>query len=281
MSNKRSQVGQKIAGVIGAVLLVFALVACGGTKDTIKIGLNGASSKPWEHIKKEAAKENINLELVFFADYIQPNRSLAAGELDVNAFQSISFLNVFNKENKNALTPLGTTFLSPMGIYSQKVKTLDEIPNGGKVTLPNDPSNQGRALQLLAYAKVITLKPGAGETAAPEDIISNPKNLEIIPMAANALPPTLGDSAIAVINNNIAIDAGYFLKDAIFHEDDLAKAYLNVIVVKTADKDNPKYKRLVELYQTEEVKQIVLADTKNNTIPTFVPIEDVWKPLTN
>lgn len=275
MKNLRTH-GKKLVGVIASLLLVVSLVACGNSNDkVVKIGLNGTSSLQWEHVKEEAAKEGIKLELVYFADYVQPNRALVDGELDLNAFQTVSFLNAFNKENKDAIRPIGTTYLAPMGIFSTKITSLTDVKEGGKVTIPNDISNQGRALKLLETAKLIKLKAGAGDYATPDDVVENPKKLEIIPMAANQLPPTLGDAEIAVINNGVAVDAGYPLEKALFHEDDLAISYLNVIASRTADKDNETYKRIVELFQTDEVKEIIIADTKGNTVPTFVSLDKI------
>ncbi|MGL5042688.1 MAG: MetQ/NlpA family ABC transporter substrate-binding protein [Culicoidibacterales bacterium] len=266
-----------ITRIILALLLVI-LAACGGKTaqaKTIKVGLNGGNSAQWEYVKSEAAKEGINLELVYFTDYIQPNRALVDGELQLNAFQTVAFLKAFNKETNDAIIPIGTTVLAPMGIYSAKHKTLETLSDGGKVTVPNDPTNQGRALKVLDAAGVIKLKAGTGEIASVNDIAENKKNLEIIPMAANQLPPTLGDAQIAVINNGVAVDAGFTLKDAIFVESDLASAYINVIAAKTTQKDDAAYKRIVEIFQTDAVKDIIIRDTNGNSVPTFVPLTKI------
>lgn len=192
--------------LITLLVLVFFITGCGaGSGKKYKVGINGSTSRQWEHIKKEAAKKGINLEIVYFSDYVQPNRALVDKEVDINAFQTLSFLNTFNETNKQDITPIGTTILAPMGIYSKKLKSLDELPEKAKVTIPNDPSNQGRALKLLEKAGLIKLKDSNGKIISNNDIAENPKQLEIIPLAANQLPQTLNDTEISVINNGVAV----------------------------------------------------------------------------
>ena len=151
--------------VILSLITIFILgvltTSCGSdSSKKIKVGITGSNSKEWEYVKQEAAKKGIKLEIVYFSDYVQPNRALIDKELDINAFQTVSFLNTFNENNKQNIVPIATTVLAPMGIYSKNLKSIDELPDKAKVTIPNDPSNQGRALKLLEKAGLIKLKEG-------------------------------------------------------------------------------------------------------------------------
>lgn len=262
------------------LIIVFILgilvTSCGSNSNKkIKVGVNGSNSKQWEYVKKEAEKKGIKLEIVYFSDYVQPNRALVDKELDINAFQTVSFLNTFNETNKQDIVPIGTTILAPMGIYSKKFKSLDEIPEKSKITIPNDPSNQGRALKLLEKAGLIKLKEGDNKLLTNNDIIENSKQLEIVPLAANQLPQTLNDVAVSIINNGVAVDAGLSLSQAIFIEDKLAKDYINVIVSRQDNKNNEQLLEIVKLFQTDEVKKIIEDETKGNTIPTFIPLSEI------
>ncbi len=262
--------------LITLLILVFFITGCGsGSGKKYKVGVNGSNSKQWEYIKEEAAKKGINLEIVYFSDYVQPNRALVDKDVDINAFQTLSFLNTFNETNKQDIVPIGTTILAPMGIYSKKLKSLDELPEKAKVTIPNDPSNQGRALKLLEKAGLIKLKDSGGKIISNNDITENPKQLEIIPMAANQLPQTLNDTEISVINNGVAVDAGFSLSQAIFKEDKLAKDYINVIAARQDNKNDENLLEIVKLYQTETVKKIIEDDTKGNSVPTFIPLSEI------
>lgn len=270
---KKQRIQLSLLSVI--LLIVVLLTGCGSTSKKVVIGLNGIESRAWEHVKEAAKKEGIEVELKFFADYVQPNRALVEGDLQLNAFQTVSFLEAFNQENGNSIVPIGTTQIAPMGIYSNKIKQLSEVTAKAKVTIPNDVSNQGRALKLLEEAKLIELKKEATQYATLDDIIANPLQLDITPIAAPQLPPTLDDVQFAVINNGIAVSAGFMLSDALFKEPSTATPYINVIAAKTADKDNATYQKIVELYQTEAVKQIILDEFKGNMIPTFVPLSQI------
>jgi D-methionine transport system substrate-binding protein len=258
------------------VILAFFITGCGSDSGKkIKVGINGSNSEQWEHIKKEAEKKGIKLEIVYFSDYVQPNRALVDKDVDINAFQTVSFLNTFNETNKQNIVPIATTVLAPMGIYSKKIKSLDELPEKAKITIPNDPSNQGRALKLLEKAGLIKLKDNGSKIISNNDIAENPKQLEIIPMAANQLPQTLNDAEVAVINNGVAVDAGLSLSQAIYKEDKLAKDYINVIAARQDNKDDERLQEIVKLYQSEDVKKIIEAQTKGNSIPTFIPLSEI------
>lgn len=265
--------------VILSLITIFILgvltTSCSSDSNKkIKVGITGSNSKEWEYVKQEAAKKGIKLEIVYFSDYVQPNRALIDKELDINAFQTVSFLNTFNENNKQNIVPIATTVLAPMGIYSKNLKSIEELPDKAKVTIPNDPSNQGRALKLLEKAGLIKLKEG-NKILTNNDIIENKKQLEIIPLAANQLPQTLNDVSISVINNGVAVDAGFALSQSIFKEDHLAKDYINVIVARQDNKDNPALLEIVKLFQTDGVKKVIESETKGNSIPTFVSLSEI------
>ncbi len=273
---KNKNLKSLLISLISILILGVLVTSCGSNSNKkIKVGITGSNSKEWEHVKQEAAKKGINLEIVYFSDYVQPNRALIDKELDINAFQTVSFLNTFNENNKQNITPIATTVLAPMGIYSKKIKSLEELPDKAKVTIPNDPSNQGRALKLLEKAGLIKLKEDNKKIVTNNDIIENKKQLEIIPLAANQLPQTLNDVSISVINNGVAVDAGFSLSQSIFKEDKLAKDYINVIVARPDNKDNPALLEIVKLFQTDETKKIIESETKGNSIPTFVPLSEI------
>lgn len=261
------------------------LVGCGSTKTeekktdkvTVKIGVTGDNTEepnsPWSYVKKELAKENIKIEFVAFGDYNKPNLALQDGEIDLNAFQHIAFLDTFKKDHKVDIVDIGNTNLAPMGIYSKKIKTPLDIKQKGKVLIPNDKSNGGRALLLLQAAGLLKLKDNVGYYPTVKDIVENKKNVEIVEIAATQIPRSLDDVELAIINNGVAVTAKLDpLKYPIFLEDATspnAKPYINVIAARTKDKDNKVYKRIVEVYNTDKVKEITKEYYKGSVIPAW------------
>lgn len=272
-----------VIGLLSTVLITGVFAGCSSKgkstsaskagKQVIKLGVTGDEHKFWDEIKKKLEKENIDLQLVSFSDYIRPNMALAEGEIDANAFQTIVYFNNFIKERKLELTSLGYTVLAPMGVYSKKIKDIKDLKEGGKVSIPNDATNLGRALILLQDAGLIKLKDGSGVTPTLKDIVENKKNLKISELVATQIPRSIEDVDIAVINNGVAVDAGYSpLKDSIYLEDtkkDSVKNYFNIIAVRTKDKDSEKLKKLIQAYQTEETKKIIQEIYKGATLPAF------------
>lgn len=280
----------KKKNILLVLLSVFLLTACGNTnksenktqnsektaqtqeKQTVKIGLTGSESKAWEYVKEQAAKENIDIELVFFDSYPLPNAALNSGEIDLNAFQHHAYLNKEVEELGYKITPIAETSLAPMGLYSKKIKSLDELKDNDKIVIPDDVTNGGRALKLLEAQGLIEVDPSAGLTPSIKDIVNNKRNFEIVELAATNIPASLEEAPLAVINSGVATDAGFIpSKDAIVLEE--AKTgdnpYINVIVARTEEKDNPIYKKIVQLYQTDEVKKIVEEDSKGSSIPVW------------
>lgn len=270
-----------IALILGVILSAVTLVGCGQSKSSsnnsekqvIKLGVTGDDHKVWDNIKERLAKENIDLKIVSFSDYIRPNQALNDGEIDANAFQTVAYFETFKKDHNLDLTSIGYTVLAPMGIYSKNIKNLSELQTGSKIAIPNDASNGGRALLLLQEAGLIKLKDGSGILPTVKDIVENPKKLEIISLVATQIPRSIQDVTVACINNGVAVDAGYSpLKDSIYIEDikkESVKSYFNIIAVRTEDKDSKLLKRLVEVYQTEETKKVIQETTKGSSIPVF------------
>lgn len=248
----------------------------GKESKTIKLGISGTDTRIWDFVAKKAEKEGIEVELVKFSDYVAPNTALAEGELDVNAFQTVAYFDVFIKEHNLDLVPIATTVLAPMGIYSEKYKDVKDIPDGAKIAVPNDASNQGRALLLLQEAGLIELPEDFDPNGDLTQVKDNPKNIEFVPVVPAQTPRVLPDVAASVINNGVAGDAGLStLDDAIFHESETATPYINIIAVKEKNKDNKTLKRLAELYQEEDTAKFIEDEYKGNLIPTFVPLSNI------
>lgn len=245
----------------GALTTVSAQGEFEGEK--VKVGLvSGSAEDVWQTVVDKAAADGIEIELVLLNDYVQPNISLNDGSLDLNAFQHIAFLNNWNTENNADLQGIGFTFVSPMGAYSEKIKSLDELKEGDIVAIPNDPTNGGRALLGLEIAGIIEVDDKAGALPTPEDITDNPLNLKFEETEAAQLPALLPDVAAAFINNNFATDAGLSLeKDAIFidadHPEQLNEAYRNVIAARPEDTENPLYLQIAEYYNSPEVAKAI------------------------
>ncbi len=275
---------KKLLVLLGLVVGITSLAGCSKAKTTaasensnkkqvIKLGVTGDDHRVWDNIKTRLAKENIELQIVTFSDYVRPNQALADGEIDANSFQTVAYFEQFKKDRKLDLTSIGNTVLAPMGIYSSNIKDLKELKNKDKIAIPNDATNGGRALLLLQDAGLIKLKEGSGITPTVKDVVDNPKSLEIIPLVATQIPRSIKDVAAAAINNGVATEAGYSpLKDSIYIEDtkkEGAKNYFNIIAVRTKDKDSKLLKRLVEIYQTDETKKLIDETTKGSSIPVF------------
>ena len=233
-----------------------------GEKVVLKIG---ACPTPHGEIltslKESLAAEGIDLQVVEFTDYVQPNLALDDGSLDANYFQHLPYLDDFNEKNGTKLVSVGTVHYEPMGIYPGKTKDLATLPDGAKVSVPNDPTNEARALLLLEANGLIKVNPDAGLAATKLDIIENPKKLEIIEIEAAQLARAIGDVDIAVINGNYAIQAGMDVsKDALSKEEKdslAAETYANIVAVREGDEQRPEIVKLVEALQSQEVKDYI------------------------
>lgn len=246
-----------------------------GTESTkVKVGVVGTNEEDiWKFVKEKVAAENIDLEIVVFTDYNLPNDALANGDVDLNAFQHYIFLDSYNAERKSELTPIGETFISPLGLYSQKIKDVSEIKEQDTIAIPNDPTNGGRALLLLQSAGLITVDPSKGDTPTVNDITENKLNLVISELDASQTARALPDVAAAVINGGIAVDAGLTpASDAIFLEqlNATSKPYINIIVARPEDKDNETYKKIVEAFRQDDTAEVITKVSNGANIP-------VWK----
>lgn len=265
---KRRQLLQFIAG-LGIVASLAATPAMAQDK-TYKIGVTaGPHAQIMEFVKGLAAKDGLKIDVIEFSDYVQPNAALAAGDLDANSFQHQPYLDAQIQDRGYKLANVGYTITFPMGIYSKKVKALDELPNGARVGVPNDPTNGGRALLVLQSQGLLKLKADAGLKATPLDIVENPKKLDIIELDAAQLPRSLSDLDAAAVNGNYAASAGLNpVTDAIAIED--AKGpYANVIAVRSEDKDQAWVAKLLKAYHSPETKEFVTSTFKNSVITAW------------
>jgi D-methionine transport system substrate-binding protein len=262
---------QKMVFIVLTLVLTFTLAACSsksganetagagdGEEATLKVGISaGVEEEIWAQVKEVAAKDNLAIELVVFNDYVQPNKVLAEGELDANAFQHEPYLDQFKKDNNLDLVKIANTLNFPIGFYSKKIKEVSEIKEGDVIGLPNDPTNGARALILFENAGLIKLKEGVGIKATVRDIAENKLNLKFEELDAAFIPKALGDLTAAVINTNYAVEAGFVpTKDAIFIEPK-DSPWVNIIAVRTEDKDKPVFQRLIKAYHSDQVKKFV------------------------
>lgn len=258
---------KKIIGLLIAAVIV--LTACGGNNDKkVTIGVASDDTKAWEKVKDLAKKDGIDLEIKHFSDYNVPNKALSDGDIDMNAFQHFAFLDQYKKAHKDAkIQALSTTVLAPLGIYSDKIKNIKDVKKGAQVAIPNDVSNQARALKLLESAGLIKLKKNFGLNGTTKDIESNPKDLKIKAVDAQQTARALSDVDISVINNGVATKSGKDAKkDPIYLEkasSDAVKPYINVVAVNSKDMDNKTYKKIVDLYHSKEAQKALKEDTKD------------------
>lgn len=247
--------------------------ATGG--QTIKVGVVGENNEVWEDVARRYEEGTGNkIEIVAFSEYNEPNEALNSGDIDLNAFQHKKFLANYNETNGTDLVEIADTYLAPLGIYSSKTDTLDDLEEGDTVAIPDDSSNGARALFLLQAAGFIKVEGKAGDPITVADIVENPKNIEIVELAASQTARSLDDVKYSVINSGMAVDAGFIpTEDAIFLEDANnpdSKIYINVIAARKDDADNELYKDLIEnYYYTDETKAVSDKATKGSSIPVW------------
>ena len=260
-------------------LTTLALVGCGGSADNAgakseKVVKVGASPVPHaeilEIVKPELAKEDIKLEIVEFNDYVQPNLATNDKEIDANFFQHEPYLKNFVTEHPELkLANVLGVHVEPMGIYSHKIKNINEVKDGAQVSIPSDPTNGGRALLLLEHAGLLKLKDGVGAAATVQDVVDNPKKLQFKEIEAPQLPRTLDDVDISVINTNWAMQADLVpTRDALFMEDKTSP-YVNILVVRQGDESRPEIQALMKALHSEAVKKFINEKYKGAIIPAF------------
>ena len=266
---------KKIIAIVLALTLALSLAACGAKADekTIKVGATPAPHAAILEVAKEIlAKEGYTLEIVEFDDYVLPNTALSEGELDANYFQHITYMNNFNEEYGIKMVSAAGIHYEPFGIYAGKCASLAELPDGAKIGVPNDATNEARALLLLEQEGLIKLEEGVGLSATKDSIIENPHGYEIVETKAELLTATLADVDIAVINGNYAIDAGLKVSQALAVEaadGAAAEAYVNVIAVMEGHENDAKIQALVKALKSDAVKAFMEQTYEGAVVPLF------------
>ena len=274
---------KKILSLLLATALF--LVACGNKNETkgaagSQGGAAGKTKKlivgatPIPHaelldlVKEDLKKEGIDLEVVKFNDYVQPNKALADKSIDANFFQHVPYMDDFGKKNNIGLSAVGNIHLEPMALYSKKVKSINDLKNGDTLIIPNDPTNGGRALILLDKAGIIKLKDNTKLDSTPADIVQNPKNIKIETLSNEQIAPRLSEVAGAIINSNFAIDAGVTKNEIILIEGK-DSPYVNIVTVLKGNENDERVKKLVKALQSEKIKKYIEEKYEGRVIPAF------------
>ena len=287
-----------IAKSLIALSAAFVLGACGNNASssasssnaqssgselkTVKIASVGSDADIWRYIaeSEQAKKAGLKIEVQEINGGVPLNESVADGTVDANAFQSIGYLQGFNEANSNKLVPVGTTYIEPMGLYSKKVKSLNDLPNGAKVAIPDNPYNTTRALRLLESAGLIKLPSDFKDgTGTPSDIVENKKNLEFLLIDDTTSVRVLDDTDLIAIGNTIALEGGLnVLKDSLFYEkaDASTITSINVIAVKVENADKEEYKKLVDLYHDPEIQKYISEQFAGTKVEVKKPVSEVW-----
>ena len=272
-----------VSNLIAAAAILVSLSGCGGEaaeqakKDSlkeIKIGLVGEHNAEWYKVAENLQKDNIQLTIVRFSDYTLPNRALNDGEIDLNAFQHKAYLKADSEANGFKLSPIGDTIICPLGAYSQKIRSLNDIKEGDTIAIPNDPTNGGRALKLLESAGLITLDKSKGYLPTVNDIKENRKTVKIYEVDAGNTPSLLPDVAVSVINSNYAVDNKLNpATDAIYQDTtghiDENNPYVNIIAARTSDVNREDLKKVVRAFQTQEIAELILKEYHGVNLPVF------------
>ena len=266
---------KKIVAIVLALTLALSLAACGSSADnkTIKVGTApGPHAEIMEAVADLVAAEGYTLEVVEFSDYVLPNTALDEGEIDANYFQHITYMNGFNEEHGLKMVSAAGIHYEPLGLYAGKTASIDALAEGAQIAVPNDATNEARALLLLEQEGLIKLKDGAGINATKDDIVENPLNLEIYEANAELLTSVLQDVDMAVINGNYAIDAGLKIADALAAEAEdgiAAEAYVNVVTVMEGKENDAKIQALVKALTSAEAKAFMEETYAGAVVPLF------------
>ncbi len=268
--------------VLATAAVTGALAGCGGSSEkaapaakapdqaiTLKVGATPVPhGEILEAIKDSLARDGVVLDIVEFNDYVQPNMALNDNELDANYFQTVPYLEEFCKDRGLDLVSAGGIHLEPMTVFSAKYKSIADLPDGAHIGIPNDPSNGGRALLVLQSAGLIKLRDGSNITATPQDIVENPKNIQISELEAPQLPRSLEDTDASVININFALQAKLDTSLAIFTESK-DSPYVNVLAVRKGDETRPEIQKLVSALQSQQVKDFLEEKYKGAVVAAF------------
>ncbi|HKP08639.1 MAG TPA: MetQ/NlpA family ABC transporter substrate-binding protein [Microbacterium sp.] len=260
--------------------------AAGGSdeNEVVRIGVVDSGDPYWETYTEAAADEGIEVELVNFSEYTQPNPALSAGELDLNQFQHIIYLATYNVQSDDDLQPIGATAIYPLGLYSSQYESADDIPEGSTVAVPNDESNQARGLLVLQSAGLIELKDGGSVFSTVADVLPESK-VKVEALDAAFTATSLPDVAAAIVNNDFLADADLTAEDAIATDDPTdptAFPYINIFAAKAEDADNPTYLKLVEIYQnTQDVLDGVVEASGGTAVLVKTPVDELVASLTD
>ncbi|MDD2189803.1 MAG: MetQ/NlpA family ABC transporter substrate-binding protein [Eubacteriales bacterium] len=273
---------KKLALILILAVAVFAFAACGGNGDTeqgdtdavvLKIG---ASTVPHaeilEFVKPMLAEEGIDLQIIEYTDYVIPNTAVDSHELDANYFQHLPYLISFNESNGTNLVSAVAVHYEPMGIFAGKTATLEELAAGATIAVPNDPTNEARALLLLEQEGLIKIKDGVGLEATPNDIVDNPMNIKFFEAEAAAVARAVQDVDFAIINGNYALEAGFKVSDALAvesAESEAAKTFANIVAVYEGDEEKPEIQALVNALTSDETKAFIEENYQGAVVPVF------------
>jgi D-methionine transport system substrate-binding protein len=276
---------KKIALILVLALTVVALAACGGNSGgdakeqgaaDMKVLKIGASTVPHAEIlnfvKPMLAKEGIDLQITEYTDYVIPNTAVESHELDANYFQHVPYMDSFNKENGTHLVSAVAVHYEPMGLFAGKSASLADLKDGATIAVPNDPTNEARALLLLQQEGLIKIKDGVGLNATPNDIVENPKNIKFFEAEAAAVARSLQDVDFAIINGNYALEAGLKVSDALAVESkdsEAAKTFANIVAVYDGDQNKPEIQALCKALTSEETRKFIEDTYQGSVVPVF------------
>lgn len=269
-----------LTGIFLVILSACNLSSNAADSQKIIVGSSGSDAQVWNFISKsEAAKEaGIEIEVKEFNDGLQINEATNEGQIDVNAFQSLSYFQDYVKSKDAKLVAIATTYLEPMGIYSKSLKTVEAIPENAEIAIPNDPANRARALRLLQDAGVITLKDNFDSFGTLQDIKENPKNINFVTVDGSTTARVLPDVDASLIGNSVALNAGLnSIEDSIYHEqiNQDTEANINILVTQKESENDDKIKKLSGIYHSEEVQEFIKQEFGGTKIPVEKPVEEI------
>lgn len=288
---RASRTARALAAIAAVPLLIAGMAGCAtnggsaaeGGDEVVRIGVVGKSDPQWAAFEEAAAAEGITVEIIDFGSYEQPNPALTEGELDLNQFQHIVYLADYNVSAGEDLTPIGSTQIYPLGLYSTQYDAVEDIPEGSTVAIPDDPSNLARALLVLQSAELIELKDGGSIFSTVADVDEAKSKVKVTPLEASLIPTSLPDVAAGILNNDFVEDAGFTFEDAIAQDDPAdpnALPYVNIFASRAEDKDNETYKKLVEIFQTDQGVQDGLDEASGGTgVSVEIPVEELEASL--
>ena len=256
---------------VAALTLAGLLGACSsdsGSDEPIRIGVVGAADEQWKIFEQKAEAAGFDVEIVDFQDYAQPNPALTQGELDLNQFQHLKYLSEYNVSAGEDLVPIAATAVYPLGLYSKQYSSVEEIPEGAEIAIPNDPSNLARGLLVLQDAGLVVLRDGGSAYSTEADVLPESK-VKVTPVDAAQTAIALNSVAASIINNDFVADAGLNPADAIFQDDaasEAARPYINVWAVRAEDKDNEEFFTLIEIWKDQEVQDALLEQSGGTAV---------------